>query len=57
MGLIPTFIPTNIQPMCHGHLWLVLQLKSVVTYDDVAWSFIIGFMTKKCNCMKCFIIG
>jgi hypothetical protein len=29
--------------MWHNDLWLVLLLKSVVTYDDVAWSFVIGF--------------
>ncbi len=55
--LIPNFHPTNIQPMWHGYLQLVLQLKSVVAYDNVAWSFVIGFTTKKCIQMRCFTIG
>ncbi len=29
--------------MWHNDLWLVLLLRSVVTYDDVAWSFVLGF--------------
>jgi hypothetical protein len=53
--LISIFHPTNIQPMWHGHLWLVLQLRNVVAYDDMAWSFVTRFMIKKCNHTKCFI--
>jgi hypothetical protein len=29
--------------MWHNDLWLVLLLRSVITYDDVAWSFVTGF--------------
>jgi hypothetical protein len=43
--------------MWHGFLQLVLQLDNVITYDDVARSFVIGFMTKKGSHMRHFLIG